>query len=99
VHDQLLYAVELEGRLHCLDASNGKLHWTHDFQSQVWGSPMWVDGKLFIGTLDGDLFAFRHGKDKKLLAKTSFDQPIATAPVVANGVMYVMTDRGLYALR
>lgn len=34
-----------------------------------------------------------------LLAKIEFDGPIRTMPCVANGMLYVMTDRSLYAFR
>jgi outer membrane protein assembly factor BamB len=36
---------------------------------------------------------------KYLLSKTSFDATMHSTPVVANGVLYVMTERSLYALK
>jgi outer membrane protein assembly factor BamB len=37
--------------------------------------------------------------DKFLLSKVEFDAPIRSTPVVANGVMYVMTEKTLYAIK
>ena len=33
-----------------------------------------------------------------LLGKAEFDAPVRSTPVVADGVMYVMTEKTLYAL-
>src|SRR5262245_58692990 len=60
VHDGLCYAAELDGYLHCLDAKTGQKYWTYDTKRAMWGSPYWVDGKVYLGTEDGDLFVFKH---------------------------------------
>jgi hypothetical protein len=37
--------------------------------------------------------------DKYLLSKVEFDAPIQMTPVVANGVLYVMTEKTLFAIK
>ncbi len=37
--------------------------------------------------------------DKYLLSKVEFDAPIRSTPVVSNGVLYVMTEKTLYAIK
>jgi len=100
VHDGLLYAGELDGYIHCLDARSGQKYWDHDLKSAVWGSSYWADGKVYIGTEDGDIFIFQHGKEKKLLTKVEMEgEPVRSTPIVANGVLYVMTEYHLYAIQ
>jgi outer membrane protein assembly factor BamB len=99
VHDGLVYAGELAGFLHCLDAKTGKVYWVHDLKGALWGSPYLVDGKIYIGTEDGDVYMFAHGKEKKLVAKVDMAEPVRSTPIVANGVLYVMTERNLYAIQ
>jgi len=98
IHDGLLYAGELAGYLHCLDAKTGKKLWEHDMKSALWGSAYWVDGKVYVGTEDGDVWVFAHGREKKKPAKMEMDQVLHSTPVVANGVLYVMSESYLYAI-
>ena len=53
--DDLLVIADLAGLVHCLDAKTGKVYWTHDLMSQIWGSPCLVEGKIYIGDQDGYL--------------------------------------------
>jgi outer membrane protein assembly factor BamB len=99
VHDGLCYAAELAGYLHCVDAKTGQRYWTHDLKGAVWGSPLWADGKVYLATEDGDVFVFEHGKANKLLALIEMEQPIRSTIVAANGVLYVMTESYLHALK
>jgi outer membrane protein assembly factor BamB len=98
-HDGLLYAAELGGLVFCFDAKTGKLYWVEDTRESVYGQPLWVDGKVFVGTDAGTLFVFAHGKEKKVLAKIEAPETLRTGPVFANGTLYVTVERQLYAIR
>jgi outer membrane protein assembly factor BamB len=129
--DNSVYIAELAGRLHCLNARTGVHYWQYDTKASIWGSPYYVDGKVFLANDQGELFTFKHEKspqvldelkavqnakdakearklrlehrkqvaDKYLLSKAEFDAPIRSTPVVANGVLYVMTEKTLYAIK
>src|SRR5262249_53541602 len=97
-HDSLAYAAELAGYLHCLDAATGQKYWDHDLKAEIWGSPYWVDGKVYIGTADGDIHVFAHGKEKHVLAKNEMEDPIYSTPTASDGVLYVATMRNLFAI-
>jgi outer membrane protein assembly factor BamB len=102
VHDGLVYIAELAGRIHCLDADTGKQYWTHDVRAPIWSSCYWVDGKVYLGTDGKEVFIFEHGKTKKLLNTVAMDErggAVRATTVVANGVLYVMTENKLYAIK
>src|SRR6185503_3911277 len=50
VHDGLVYAADSPGYLSCIDATTGKRLWSHDHLSNIWGSPLVVDGKVYVQT-------------------------------------------------
>jgi outer membrane protein assembly factor BamB len=98
VKDGLLVIADLSGLVHCLDAKTGRVHWTHDLMSQVWGSPCVADGKIYIGNQDGDVAVFEFSPKMKLLVKNAMQSAVYSTPVVADGVLYISTSTHLFAI-
>ena len=98
VHDGLVYAAELGGYLHCLDARTGKVYWTHNTRAAIWSSPYWADGKVYLGTDGSEVLVFAHGKQKRLLETNDMGGRVRATPVAANGTLFVMTENKLYAI-
>jgi outer membrane protein assembly factor BamB len=98
VHDGLVYTAEYEGFLHCFDAKTGQEYWRHDPKASVWASPLWVDGKIYLPDEQGYVSILEHGKEKKFLGKIDMEDGVKAAPVVANGVLYVVTNKQLFAI-
>ena len=44
----------------------------------VWGSPLVVDGKVYLGDEDGDVVVLQAGKEKKILAENMGSSVYAT---------------------
>jgi len=97
VHNGLVYVPDLTGYLHCLDLETGKRYWEHDTLAAVWGSPMVVDGKVFLGDEDGDMVILATGEEEKVLEEKIFQSSIYSTPTFANGKMYVSDRSRLYA--
>ncbi len=97
VVDGLVYLADYSGRIYCVDAETGEKYWEHDTLAHIWGSTMVVDGKVLIGTEDGELLVLKAGKEKEELATITYEAPIYATPAIANGVLYVMTQTHLYA--
>ncbi len=99
IQDGLVYASNLTGFLHCLDQKTGKSLWIYDLFSAVWGSPMVVDGKVFLGSEDGEVIVMQAGREKKLLAKNDMGTAVYGTAVAANGVLYIASRTKLYAIQ
>jgi outer membrane protein assembly factor BamB len=98
IRDGLVYEPDFSGFLHCLDAKTGQVYWTHDMFAAVWGSPLLVDGKLYLGDEDGDVVIMQAGKVKKVLAEMNMGSSVYSTPVPANGVLFISNRNQLFAL-
>ena len=98
IADGLVYQPDFSGFLHCLDAKTGQVYWTHDMFAAVWGSPLVVDGRLYLGDEDGDVVIMQAGKTKKLLGEMRMDSSVYSSAVPANGALFLSTRNKLYAL-
>jgi outer membrane protein assembly factor BamB len=98
VYNGLVFAADFNGFLWCFDAKTGKVLWNHDGQSQIWGSPMVIDGKVYLGNQDGFLRIFEAAPKLNMIAEHDMQNSIFSTPVFANGVLYIMTMDKLYAI-
>jgi outer membrane protein assembly factor BamB len=98
VYNGLLFYSDFSGFLHCLDIKTGQPYWTHDMLSAVWGSPMVINGKVYLGDEDGDVAVLEAAKEKKLVGKMDMGSSVYATVVPANGTLFVMNRNQLYAL-
>jgi outer membrane protein assembly factor BamB len=98
IQNDLLVIADIGGLVHCLDAKTGKVHWTHDLMSQIWGSPCLVDSRIYVGNQDGDVAVFELSTKATLLAKNAMGSAVYSTPVVADDVLYISTSTHLIAV-
>ena len=110
IKDNILYIADFSGIFHCLDATTGKVHWTYDMYSAAWGSPLIVDGKVYIGDEDGDVAIFKHSADPNVamnqdggdpvpaLGEVNMGNSVYSTPIVADNVLYISNRTHLFAI-
>ena len=59
----VLFYSDFSGFLHAVDAKTGKQLWKHDMFAAIWGSPMVIDGKVYLGDEDGDVTILNADRD------------------------------------
>jgi outer membrane protein assembly factor BamB len=110
IKNNLLFIADFSGLFHCLDAKTGKRHWSYDMFAASWGSPLIVDGKVYIGDEDGDVAIFPLTADPKKALKdvdgelepalgvVNMGNSIYSTPIVANNVLYIANKSTLFAI-
>jgi len=98
IKDGMIYLADFSGFLHCLDLKTGKPYWTYDMFAAIWGSPMLIGDKVYLGDEDGDVAVIEHGKTFKLVSEQNMGSSVYATAVPANGALFVMNRNQLYAL-
>ncbi len=110
IKDGVLYIADYSGLFHCLDAKTGKRNWVYDMLSAAWGSPLIVDGNVYVGDEDGDVAIFRHSADPKVAMKDdggemkpffgeiNMGNSVYSTPIVAGNVLYISNRTHLFAI-
>ena len=109
IHDNLVIAACAAGFVHCLDAKTGEKYWTHEMWGGIWGSPLIVDGLVYVGDEDGDVEILRLSSHpdvamKKVdgeyqpIAKIYMGGSVYSSPIFANNALYIATRNSLHAI-
>ena len=100
VDDDVVY-VGSGTHYYAVGASDGQLLWNHQVEVHVSNStPVVVDGRVYVGSLNGSLFALDASTAKQLWGRKVADQTphlerVFTRPSVVDEVVYLGTDAGL----
>ena len=93
-----LYVVSDKGIMTCLDIHSGQVHWTSRLGGNFSSSPLFADGRIYVGNRDGATFVIKPGKDYELLATNQLDGRIFATPAAVDRALYLRTDTALYRL-
>jgi hypothetical protein len=61
-------------------------------------SPIVVDGRILLMSLDGDTFVVPVGPKHEVVQTNSLGEPIAASAAVAGGRLYIRGEKHLFAI-
>lgn len=108
LHEGRLYMPEFTGRLHCLDAADGKSLWKkpYAYGREARGSPVLADGKIYVADVNSRFMILDPGPKKCVELHNQFfpssDGTTAVeingSPAVANGRVYFATSEEIFCI-
>jgi outer membrane protein assembly factor BamB len=94
-----VYAVNPAGVLHCADAATGKALWSLRLRGTCSASPVAADGKVYATNEEGVTSVVAVGdQEGKLLATNPLGEGVQATPAVADGAIFLRSDRHLYCI-
>ena len=98
VQDGVVYLVEKKGIVKALDLANGKqLYRQRVVADKHRSTPVIAGDKVIIAGRDGTIAVLKAGKEFEVLAKNKLGEDTTASPAIANNVLYIRTNKALYA--
>ncbi|MBE0534686.1 MAG: PQQ-binding-like beta-propeller repeat protein [Phycisphaerae bacterium] len=89
--DGLLFTFGDNGDVSCLDAATGEVLWCQKPAGKFYGSPVWVEGRLYCMNREGQVVVLRAGREYERLAVNDLGEMSHATPAVAGGRMFLRT--------
>ena len=86
------------GIVTCLDAATGAIRYQERVGGNYFGSPLWVDGRLFCVSTSGELVVLEASDKFNVLHRYALGELCHSTPAVALGRMFIRTEKHLFSL-
>ena len=93
-----VYVATSYGVFASFDAATGELVAERDLECQFYSSPMVVDGKIFLFSVEGTLYMFSNDGQLTLLGKVDTGEQTFATPAFTDGRMVIRSQEGLYCV-
>lgn len=87
-----------QGIVTCLHAPSGEIRFQERAGGNFFGSPIWVDGRLYAVSTSGEVVVVEASEKFKVLGRFPLEELCHTTPAVAGGRMYIRTEKHLVSL-
>ncbi|PYV09026.1 MAG: hypothetical protein DMG07_24175, partial [Acidobacteria bacterium] len=104
MHGNHLYVIDNGANLICLDESSGKELWRKTLGTIQKASPVYVDGKIYVGTENGKFFILQPGDtgckilDEDELSTVAGEEEILASVAVAKGRVFMVSIKNIYCI-
>lgn len=99
-----MYQIDNGANIAAFDVSSGKQLWLKNLGTIQKASPVFADGKLYVGTENGKFYILKPSAtgceilDEDQLGTEEVPEAIIGSAAVSNGRVYFASDSGLYAI-
>lgn len=97
VGDELYIIADL-GVATCLDARTGDVLWSKRLGGNFTSSPLYADGRIYVGNREGVTFVFEPGREHKPLAENTLEGSIMATPAALDSAIYLRTENAFYRI-
>jgi outer membrane protein assembly factor BamB len=99
VGNEFYFVDDKTGIMTCLDAHSGEEIWRDRLGGSFSASPLFADGKIYVGNRDGEMTVLKPGRTFNVLSKNTLDGRYYASPVVIDNALILRTETALYRIQ
>jgi outer membrane protein assembly factor BamB len=82
----------------CLDAASGEVRFSERLGGNFCSSPLYADGRIWVGNREGQTFILTPGKEFHVEATNQLDGEIMATPIAVGSALFLRTDKAVYRI-
>ena len=94
----VLFIATSYGVLSTFDTKTGELLAEHDLGVQFYSSPMIVEGKVYLASVEGKIYIFSANKEATLINAIDTGERTFATPAFTDGKMIIRTNESIYCV-
>ncbi|MGY8768048.1 MAG: outer membrane protein assembly factor BamB family protein [Pirellulales bacterium] len=98
-HQGLLYLMEDQGVIQCLDSASGEVLWKERLAGNYTACPILANGKIYVTSEEGKTSVLVPGKEFQLLSENLLETGCVASPAVLPDGLLLRTTTHLYKLK
>ena len=99
VKDGLIYTVDSEGTLLCMDTKTGETVWSEKLKGKYNSSPVYIAGHIYFNSNRGETLVIKEGRELEIVVRNQLDGEIWATPAVVDGAILMRTSKYLYKIQ
>lgn len=96
--DDLMYLVSDEGVIACVEPTTGEDVWKKRMSTTYAASPVYVDGRIYFFSRDGDITTLKPGRSAEVLAESKLGDGFWASPAIVGNRMILRSQTHLYCV-
>lgn len=95
----LIYIVDTQNTLLCLDAKTGSVLYTRKMKSKHYASPVFANGLIYFTSGKGETTILKEGRMLEILAENKLPGEVFATPAILRNQILLRTDKSLYCIQ
>ena len=95
----LIYMVDTQNNLLCLDAKTGAVVYTKKMKNKHYASPLFANGMIYFTSGKGETMVLKEGRKLEIVSENKLPGEVFATPAILRDQILLRTDKSLYCIK